>query len=55
MCRTSPLWEGGNITTEGGVVKFVDKDSEEGSSLFIWVLLELRVNLENECGSHSGK
>ena len=53
--RASPLWEGGNIVAEGGVVDLVDEDAEESCSLVIRVRLELRVELDNECGGDSGE
>ena len=53
--RASPLWEGWNIITEGGVIDLVDKDSEESSGLIVWVRLELGVEIDDECGGDSGE
>ena len=33
----------------------VDQDTEEGGRLFVWVWPELRVDLDDECGSHRGE
>jgi hypothetical protein len=49
------LREGGNVVSEGGVVEFVDEDSEKSSSLIAGVRLELRVDLNDECGSNGRK
>jgi len=50
-----PLWEGGNVVAEGGVVDLVDKNTEEGSGLVVWVRLELRVKFDDECGGDGGE
>ena len=55
MCGTSPLWDGGNVIAEGGVVDLVDEDSKESGCLFVRVWLELGVDLDDECGSDGGK
>ena len=49
------MWNGRNVTAESGVVDLVDEDAEESSRLFVRVRLELRVDLDDECGSHCGK
>ena len=33
MGGTSPLWEGGNVVSEGGVVDLVNKDSKQSGRL----------------------
>ena len=48
-------WESGNIVTKSGVVCLVDQDTEEGDRLFVWVWPELRVDLDDKCGSHRGE
>jgi len=53
--RTSPLWDGGNVATEGGVVRLVDYDTEEGIRLLVRAGLELGMDHYDECGGHSGK
>jgi hypothetical protein len=49
------LWEGWNVASEGGVVDFVDEDSEESCSLVIRIGLELRVDFDNERRSDGRK
>ena len=44
-----------NVVTKSGVVYLIDEDTEEGGGLFIRVLLELRLNLDDECRRHCGK
>ena len=51
----SPLRDGRGIVSEHGVVNFVDKDTEEGGGLVVWVRLYLRIDLNDECRSDSGK
>jgi len=53
--RASPLWEGGNVVTKGGIVNLVDEDAEESSGLVIGVQLEVRVNFDDECRSDGGE
>ena len=48
--RTSPLREGGNVVSEGGVVDLVNEDTEESGGLVVRVGLELRIDLDDECG-----
>ena len=45
-----PLWEGGNVVSEGGVVRLVDENTKEGGSLVIGIGLELRVELDDKSG-----
>jgi len=52
---TSPLWNGGNLAAEGGVVDLVDDDTEESVRFFVRVGLELGVDDGDECGGDSGK
>jgi len=33
----------------------MDEDTKENGSFFIWALLELAVELDDECGGHGGK
>jgi len=51
--RASPLRNIGGVITKGGVVNFVDQDTEESSSLIIWVRLELRLDINDECRGDS--
>ena len=55
MWGAGPLWDGRNLTSEGGVVHRVDYDTEESDRLFIQVGLELGTDYDDECRSHSGK
>jgi len=50
-----PLGDCGNVITESGVVDLVDEDTEQGGSLFVWVRLKLRADLDDESGSDCGK
>jgi len=53
--RTCTLWEGRNVVAERGVVDLVDQDAEEGRCLVVRVLLELRVDVDDECGGDGGE
>ena len=53
--RAGPLWESGNIISEGGVVNLVDKDAKEGNGLIVGIGLELGVDLNDECRGDRGK
>ena len=53
--RTCPLWECRRVVSEGGVVKLVDKDTEEGCSYVVRILLEVGVDLDDECGGDGGE
>jgi len=55
MRRAGPLWDCRNVVAESSVVDLVNEDSEEGSRLFIWVWLELGLDLDDERGSHRGE
>ena len=50
-----PLWEDGNVVSEGGIVDLVNQDAEESCSLVAWVRLQLRVDLNDERGRDGGK
>ena len=53
--RACPLWKGWNVVAEGGVVDLVDKDTEESHGFIVRVLLELGVDLDDECGGNGGE
>jgi len=53
--RAVPLWEGWRVIPEGGVIDLINENTEEGSSLVVWVRLEVRVDLDDECGADSGE
>jgi hypothetical protein len=46
--RAGPLWESGDVASEGGVVNLVDENTKEGGSLIVWIGFELRVYLDDE-------
>jgi len=48
-----PLWDRGNVITEGSVVERVDEDTKENGCVFVRVRLELGVDMDDECGSNS--
>lgn len=50
MGGPGPLWEGGRVVSEGGIVDLMNEDAEEGGGFFTRVWLELRIHLDNECG-----
>ena len=47
-----PLLDRRDIIAKGGVIHFVDEDTEESSGVFVWVGLELGVDFDDEGGSH---
>ena len=47
---TVPLWEGGSVVSEGGIVDLVDKDTEEGDGVIVRVGSELGLDIYDECG-----
>lgn len=49
--RSVPLWESGNIISEGGVVDLVNKNTKERSGFVARIGLELGVDLDYERGS----
>jgi hypothetical protein len=51
----SPLWKGGDITSEGGIVYLVDEYTKEGSSLVVGIRLQLRADIDYECGGDGRK
>jgi hypothetical protein len=53
--RASPLWERGDISSEGGIINLVNEDTKESGSLLVGVMLELRANLDDERGGDSRK
>jgi hypothetical protein len=53
--RACPLWEGGNVVSERGVVDLVNEDPEEGGCLVTRVGLQLRVDFDDECGGDGGE
>ena len=52
---TCPLWKGGSIVSEGGVVNLVDENTEESGGLITRVGLELRLDVDDESGSDGGE
>ena len=50
MRWTCPLWEGGCVVSESGVVDLVDEDTEESDDLVTRVGLELRLDVDAESG-----
>ena len=46
--RTGPLWDSRNAAAKSGVIHLIDENAEESSGLFIRVLLELGVDLDDE-------
>ena len=50
-----PLGNSGSVATEGSVVNLMDKNSEEGGSLLTRVGLELRLDVDDECGGDGGE
>jgi hypothetical protein len=50
---TSPFWKGGNVVTEGGVVDGVNKNTEEGGSVFARIGVQLGIEVDDECGGDS--
>ena len=55
MRGSGPLWDGGDVVAEGGVVDLVEEDAEESSSFLVWVLLEFGVDLDDEGGGNGGE
>ena len=51
MQGASPLGNSGSVGAKGGVVNFMDEDTEEGGSLLTRVGLELRLDIDDERGS----
>ena len=53
--RAGPLWEGGSVVSEGGIVDLVDEDTEESGSLVTRVGLELRLDIKDESRCDGGE
>ena len=53
--RPGPLWEGGDVVSESGVVDLVNKKAEEGGGLFAGIGLEFGIDLDDKCGGDSRK
>ena len=53
--RAGPLWEGGGVVSEGGIVDLVDEDAEESNSLVTRVGLKLRLDVEDESRCDGGE
>ena len=53
--RSGPLWKGGNIVSERGVIHLIDEDAEERGSLVTRVGPELRIDLDDKRGGNSRK
>ena len=51
--RTSPLWEGGNVVSESGVVNLVNENTEQSGRLVVGIGLELGIDFNYKCGSDS--
>jgi len=49
------LWEGRNVVAERGVVELVDQDAEESRYLVVRVLLEVRVDVDDERRGDGGE
>ena len=49
------MWERGRVVPKRGVVDLVDEDAEESNSLVTRVGLELRLDIEDECGGDGGE
>ena len=52
---TGPLWDCRNVVAESGIVNLVDEDVEESDCLLVQIWLELGLDLDDECRSHSGE
>jgi len=52
--RAGPLQQSGNVTAKGGIADLADEDAESGD-LFVWVLLQLGVGLDDERRGHCGE
>lgn len=53
--RSSPLWEGGNVVSESGIVELVNENTKEGGGLNTGVGLKLRVDKNDEGGDDGRK
>jgi len=50
-----PLWEGGGIISESSIVDLVDENAEKSRGYVVRVLLEVGVDLDDECGGDGGE
>ena len=50
-----PLRECRNVAAESSIVDLVNEDAEEGGGFFVWIRLELGVDLNDEGGSDGGE
>ena len=53
--RARPPWDPRGFVTKSGVVDLVDEDAEESGGFFVWVRLELGIDLDDEGGSDGGE
>jgi len=53
--RACPLREGWNLVAERGIVDLVDENTEESGGFVVRVRLELRVEVDDECGGDRGE
>ena len=53
--RSCPLWEGRGIVSKSSIVDLVDEDAEESCGYVVRVLLEVGVDLDDECGGDGGE
>ena len=51
--RASPFRNNRRVVAKGGVINFIDQDTEQSSSLIIWVRLELGLDVDDECRGDS--
>ena len=49
------MWEGWGVVSERGVVDLVEKNTEEVCGHVVRVLLEVGVDLDDECGGDGGE
>ena len=53
--RTIPLWDGGNVIAESGLVHVVEDYTEESGGILVRIRLELGVDPDDEGGSDGGE
>jgi len=53
--RACPSRKGGNVIAERGIVNLVDENTEESGGFVVRVRLELRVEVDDECGGDRGE
>ena len=49
------MWKDGRVASESGVVDLVYKNAEEGCSLIVRVLLQVGLDIDDECGGDGGE